>query len=310
MFLLGNLQQITYLDLESNKIQYISSLYYIDMNDIKSNSIKVLLLIIIVVYHIQRSQNRLVLFPCLLSLMQNIITLQTNNLELNCIFTPKLKYLTYLNLSANPVRDTNMLKWQDQLDTLGLCSTSITCIDFIKPLVKLTKLSISLNQIVDVSPITFLLNLNFLNVNECKICNVAPLSKLIELQHVYLRSNRILDVTPINSLENLRYLDIAENCIQNIKDLIIRKQVRYVTSNQSHAKKHVLMHFKRTCTIRTCTQMVAKFTSKKYQFIERINLGKRQVFEQQYRAVSIKQKQILALQLLNSMIQSSIYESQ
>ncbi|CAL5994716.1 Conserved_hypothetical protein [Hexamita inflata] len=128
--------------------------------------------------------------------MQNIITLQANNLELDCIFTPKLQYLTYLNLSANPVRDTSMLKWQDQLDTLDLCSTNITCIDFVKPLFKLTKLSISLNQIVDISPITFVQNLYFLNVNECKICNIELLSKLIELQHVYLRSNRILDVTP------------------------------------------------------------------------------------------------------------------
>ncbi|CAL6039433.1 internalin [Hexamita inflata] len=150
----------------------------------------------------------------------------------------------------------------------------------------------------------------FLNVNECKVCNVEPLSKLNELQHVYLRSNRILDVTPINSLENLRYLDIADNCVQNIKDLIIRKQVRYVTSNQSHAKKHELRYFKRTCSIRTCTQMVAKCSSKKYQFIERINLGKRQVSEQQSILLQIKQQQILAWQLLNSMIQSSIYEAQ
>ncbi|CAL6005066.1 leucine-rich_repeat domain-containing protein [Hexamita inflata] len=245
IYLISFLVNLTELDLQSNKISDISSIFklknlkklFLRKNCIEDISALQSLTDLI---YLDLSRNKLTSYtlalPNLVDLSLSYNKLQdTSGLQ----HSPKLQGL---NLSETQITDLRSIPPQlFGLKQLYLSSNSITEISYLSNFIDLqildlnknkqlqniglkfctllTELTISVTNVSDIWPLRFLKNLKSLQMAQTQVVDLHPLQHLNKLETIYAFYSCIIDVSPLAKLTELDFLNVRFNKITNAETL-------------------------------------------------------------------------------------------
>lgn len=151
---------------------------------------------------------------------QQVIGLNLQNCQLSDIsWLKKLKHLSKLNLSLNPIEKVFALKELIFLNCLNLQKTALTDITALRMLTHLQWLNLQDNQISELKPLRELNKLHQLNLQANQISQLKYLSELTHLTVLNLNSNQISELSALNNLKKLTTLYLNSNHINQFHAL-------------------------------------------------------------------------------------------
>ena len=130
-----------------------------------------------------------------------------------------LTQLTELDLGSNEVVDISVLSGLTQLTVLYLGGNGLSDISVLSGLTQLTSLSLWNNDIVDISVLSGLTQLTVLYLGGNGLSDISVLSGLTQLTVLYLWANGIVDISVLSGLAQLTTLLLGGNGLSDISVL-------------------------------------------------------------------------------------------
>ena len=129
------------------------------------------------------------------------------------------KYLTYLDLSNNTLRNLDVLTSMTSLAEINLNHNAVTDLSALKELPNLVKLCVNFNALSTLTPISSCVRLNHLEADNNHLTSLSGMEKLPLLSHLSVDYNDLTDVSILAGNVELTNLSIASNTITDISAL-------------------------------------------------------------------------------------------
>lgn len=143
--------------------------------------------------------------------------LSLNNNELTDLFhLPDLKYLKFLDLSQNAIRNLHYLAKFPRLEWLNLAHNKIADMGELRELWFLRHLDVSHNAIQKIRSIGQAISLRGLDISHNDIRLLDDIDRLTRLEYLNASFNRITSADGLSNLRNLACLDLSYNLLAKI----------------------------------------------------------------------------------------------
>ncbi len=129
------------------------------------------------------------------------------------------KYLTYLDLSNNTIRNLEPLAQMNTLTEVDLSHNAVTDVSKLSGLENLGKLCLNYNSLTSLTPLNNCIRLSHLEADHNQIASIRGLEKLPQLSHLSVDYNELTEVASLANAHGLTNLSIASNSISDITAL-------------------------------------------------------------------------------------------